>query len=80
MSFYIYQLVEPLILPNTQLAYQPSVISHQLSAISYKLSAINYKLISQPLFLPNRALLYGKNNFESVCLDEVIRNFKLFLF
>jgi hypothetical protein len=35
MSFYIYQLVEPLILPNTSIS---------LSAISYKLSTINYKL------------------------------------
>jgi len=39
MSFYIYQLVEPLILPNT---------SSSLSAIShYQLSAIRYKLAYQ---------------------------------
>jgi len=33
MSFYIYQLIEPLILPNTLISL--SAISHQLSAISY---------------------------------------------
>jgi hypothetical protein len=42
MSFYIYQLVEPLILPNTLISL--SDISHQLSAIRYKLSVISYQL------------------------------------
>jgi len=36
MSFYIYKLVVPLILPNTLTSL--SAISHQLSAIRYKLS------------------------------------------
>jgi len=35
MSFYIYQVVQPLFLPNT---------STYLSAISHQLSAINYKI------------------------------------
>jgi len=38
MSFYIYQLVEPLILPNTVISL--SAISHKLSVINYQLSAI----------------------------------------
>jgi len=42
MSFYIYQLVEPLILPNTLISL--SAMSHQSSAIRYKLSLISYKL------------------------------------
>jgi len=41
MSFYIYQLVEPLILPNTLISL--SAISHQL----YKLSVISYQLTYQ---------------------------------
>jgi len=44
MSFYIYQLVEPLILPNTSISL--SAMSHPSSAISYplstNLSAIRY--------------------------------------
>jgi len=36
MSFYIYKLVLPLILPNTSTSL--SAISHQLSAISYQLT------------------------------------------
>jgi hypothetical protein len=59
MSFYIYQLIEPLVLPNT-LAYQLSVISYKLSAknyqLAYQLKAINY-LISYPLFLLNSAIV-----------------------
>jgi len=39
MSFHIYQLVEPLILPNTLISL--SAISHQLSAVRYKLSVIS---------------------------------------
>jgi len=35
MSFYISQLIEPLILPNTSISL--SAISHQLSAISHQL-------------------------------------------
>jgi len=42
MSFYIYQLVEPLILPNILISL--SVICHQSSAICYKLSVISYQL------------------------------------
>jgi len=42
MSFYTYQLVEPLILPNT--LTNLSAISHQSSVISYKLSVISYQL------------------------------------
>jgi len=37
MSFYIYQLVEPLILPNTSIS---------LSAIGNQSSAINYPLLT----------------------------------
>jgi len=37
MSFYIYQLVEPLILSNTSISL--SSISHQSSTINYPLSA-----------------------------------------
>jgi len=47
MSFYIYQLTEPLILSNTSISL--SAISHQSSAISYQLayqlSAIFTKLV-----------------------------------
>jgi len=42
MSFYIYKLVEPLILPNTSTSL--SAISHQPSVIGYKLSVISYQL------------------------------------
>jgi len=64
MSFYIYQLVEPLILPNTSISL--SAISHQSSAISYQLAyqllVISYKLSASlsaiRYFLPNRALNY----------------------
>jgi len=42
MSFYIYQLVEPLILSNTLINLL--AISHQPSTIRYKLSIINYKI------------------------------------
>ena len=45
MSFYIYQLVEPLILPNTSISL--SAISHQPSAISYQSSVISYQLAYQ---------------------------------
>jgi len=45
MSFYIYQLVEPLILPNSSTSL--SAISHQPSTISYQSLAINYKLTYQ---------------------------------
>jgi hypothetical protein len=48
MSFYIDQLVQPLILPNTLISlstrHRSSAISYQSPAISYKLSVINYKL------------------------------------
>jgi len=39
MSFYIYQLVEPLILPNNSINH-PSAISYKSLAISYQLSTI----------------------------------------
>jgi len=42
MSFYIYQLVEPLFLANTSISLL--AISHQSSAINYQLSVINYPL------------------------------------
>jgi len=42
MLFYIYQLIEPLILSNTLISL--SAISHQSSAIRYKLSVISYQL------------------------------------
>jgi len=42
MSFYIYQLVEPLILSNSSASL--SAISYQPSDISYKLSVISYQL------------------------------------
>jgi len=38
MSFYIYQLIEPLILPNT--SFSLSAIYHRSSTISNQLSAI----------------------------------------
>jgi len=51
MSFYVYQLVEPLILPNTSISL--SAISYQSSAISYKLSAslsaIRYFYQTEPM-------------------------------
>jgi len=42
MSFYVYQLIKPLTLPNTSTSL--SAISHQSSAISYQSSAISYQL------------------------------------
>jgi len=39
MLFYIYQPVEPLLLPNTSSSL--STICHQLKAIRYQSSAIN---------------------------------------
>jgi len=39
MSFYIYQLVDPLILPNNLISL--SATNHQLSVIIYQLSAIS---------------------------------------
>jgi len=44
MSIYIYQLVEPLILPNTLINL--STICHQSSTIHYKSSAVSYKLLA----------------------------------
>ena len=45
MSFYVYQLIKPLTLPNTSTSL--SAISHQSSAISHQLQAISYQLAYQ---------------------------------
>jgi hypothetical protein len=45
MSFYIYQSVEQLNLPNTSINL--SATNHQPSAINYQSSAIKYKLTYQ---------------------------------
>jgi len=68
MPFYIYQLVEPLILPNTlinlsAISHQSSAIHYKLSIISYKLSAICYFYRTEPRWsnlLPLRLHLVGK--------------------
>jgi len=62
MSFYIYKLVEPIILPNTSIslsATKLSAISHLLSAISYKLSAIRYFYQTEPKIQPIRMILFN---------------------
>jgi len=41
MSFYIYHLVKPLILPNTLISLS-AISSYQLSIISYQSSTKNY--------------------------------------
>jgi len=71
MSFYIYQLVEPVILSNTSINL--SAISYKLLANRYQLSAISYQLAYQlsAIFI-KQSLNY---NFLIVLKLFIIQNF-----